>query len=244
MKYSLEGRVRYSEVGVDGALTLPGILNYFQDSSTFQSEDLGQGVQAVHDRKRVWVMSFWQVVVKRYPMLGERIVTSTFPYDFKGFFGYRNFALYTDAGEPLVYANSIWTYLDVEKGVPARLTEEDIAGYESEPKLEMNYAPRKIRIPENRTECDPIPVQKHHLDTNHHVNNCQYITIAADLLPEGFVVQEMRAEYKKQVWPGEMLYPEIASEEDKIIVVLCSQEHVPCTIVEFLGHQQHSELEE
>ena len=39
MIYSFDGRVRYSETGENGLLTLPGILNYFQDCSTFQSED-------------------------------------------------------------------------------------------------------------------------------------------------------------------------------------------------------------
>jgi hypothetical protein len=40
MRYSFEGKIRYSEVGEDGRLTMPGILNYFQDCSTFQSESL------------------------------------------------------------------------------------------------------------------------------------------------------------------------------------------------------------
>ena len=41
-------------------------------------------------------------------------------------------------------------------------------------------------------------MQKHHLDTNHHVNNCQYICMAEDFLPEDFKVYQMRAEYKMQ----------------------------------------------
>ena len=38
MKYSFTSRIRYSEIGEDGCLTLPGLINYFQDCSTFQSE--------------------------------------------------------------------------------------------------------------------------------------------------------------------------------------------------------------
>ena len=44
MAYSFSGRVRYSEIGENGLLTLPGILNYFQDCSTFQSEEVGLGI--------------------------------------------------------------------------------------------------------------------------------------------------------------------------------------------------------
>lgn len=45
MSYSFKGRVRYSEIGEDGCLTLPGIQNYYQDCCTFQSENIGQGME-------------------------------------------------------------------------------------------------------------------------------------------------------------------------------------------------------
>ena len=41
MYYTIEGRLRYSEIDHLGTVTLPGIINYFQDCSTFQSEDIG-----------------------------------------------------------------------------------------------------------------------------------------------------------------------------------------------------------
>ena len=43
MSYSFKGRVRYSEIGEDGCLTLPGIQNYYQDCCTFQSEEYRAG---------------------------------------------------------------------------------------------------------------------------------------------------------------------------------------------------------
>ena len=85
MAYSFSGRVRYSEIGENGLLTLPGILNYFQDCSTFQSEEVGLGIDILKEWKRIWVLSAWQVVVDRYPYMGERIKTSTWAYGFRGF---------------------------------------------------------------------------------------------------------------------------------------------------------------
>ena len=40
-QYTIDGRIRFSEVDHTRRITLPGIVNYFQDCSTFQSEDLG-----------------------------------------------------------------------------------------------------------------------------------------------------------------------------------------------------------
>ena len=71
MAYSFSGRVRYSEIGENGLLTLPGILNYFQDCSTFQSEEVGLGIDILKEWKRIWVLSAWQVVVDRYPYMGR-----------------------------------------------------------------------------------------------------------------------------------------------------------------------------
>ena len=77
MAYSFSGKVRYSEIGENGLLTLPGILNYFQDCSTFQSEDVGLGMKSLKERNRFWVLSAWQVIINRYPDFGEEIRPST-----------------------------------------------------------------------------------------------------------------------------------------------------------------------
>ena len=42
--YEFDSRVRYSEVDHHGTMTVPALINYFQDCSTFQSEQLGYGM--------------------------------------------------------------------------------------------------------------------------------------------------------------------------------------------------------
>jgi len=42
--YTFESRVRYSEMDEFGKLSVTGIMNYLQDCSTFQSEDLKLGL--------------------------------------------------------------------------------------------------------------------------------------------------------------------------------------------------------
>ena len=53
----------------------------------------------------------------------------------------------TEQGEVLAYANSVWSFLDLEKGIPCRVPAEETDAYPVEEKLDMNYAPRKIAIP-------------------------------------------------------------------------------------------------
>lgn len=234
--YSFNSRVRYSETDSEGKLSLESLLDYFQDCSTFHSEDIGVGIEYVSRHHLVWVLSAWQIVVERYPILCENIKISTAPYEFKGFMGFRNFLMETEEGERLAYANSVWTLMDMENMRPARVTEEMKTAYVLEEPLAMNYASRKIELPE--CSCimpEAIQMKQHHLDTNHHVNNGQYVRIAAEYLPAGIRIKQMRAEYKKQAVLGDRVYPAIyMTEKNKCTVMLNNEEKQPFCIVEFV----------
>lgn len=232
--YTWNSRVRFSEIGEDKKLTLDGILNYFQDSSTFHSEDIGNGMEVVENLKRVWVLSSWQIVVNEYPKIGEQIKLGTWPYDFNRFFGGRNFIMYGDDGRVLAYANSLWTYLNSENGRPARVEDHVIERYELEPKYDMEYADRKITLPGKMTIRKSFPVEVYHLDTNHHVNNGQYVKMAGAYLPQGFEIAQMRAEYKKSAVLGNVIFPKTAVEETKVIVSLEDESENAFAVVEFL----------
>ncbi|MBU9736689.1 acyl-[acyl-carrier-protein] thioesterase [Diplocloster agilis] len=232
--YQFESRVRYSEVGADGLLTLNGVLNYFQDCSTFHSEDVGLGVEHLKEKHRAWLLSSWQVVVERYPGLGERIVVATWPYDFKLFYGYRNFALFGQDGERLSYANSIWAFIDTSTGHPTKIGEADVAAYGEDPKLEMNYAPRKVTVPKDCVPVEEFPVRKYHIDTNQHVNNAQYIQMARECIPQIYPVHEMRAEYRKAAVLGDMIFPEIHRGDESDTVLLCDGQKNPYAVVQLM----------
>lgn len=117
MNYSFNSRVRYSETGENGKLTLPGVLNYFQDCCTFHAESVGLGGDVLKARDRAWVLSSWQVIVDEYPAMGTEIRITTAPYDFKGFMGMRNFTIETMDGKKLAWANSNWTHLAISTGI-------------------------------------------------------------------------------------------------------------------------------
>ena len=91
--YTFDSRIRYSETDETGALSLLGVINYMQDCSTFQSEDIGLGVEYLEKKKRAWLLSSWRIVIDRYPVLGERIKIGTWATSSKGIYGYRDFVL-------------------------------------------------------------------------------------------------------------------------------------------------------
>ena len=207
--YTFNSRIRYSEVDSSAVLTLESLIDYFQDCSTFQTQDGSATMEYLSANHMAWVLSSWQIEIKRLPKLCEEVVIGTVPYMLKGPMGLRNFFMDTKEGERLAIANSVWGLFDFEKMKPCRVTPEIIAAYPLEDKLPMDYADRKILIPEGTArEAEEIVVRKHHLDTNNHVNNGQYIRMALDSLSDkDRQIMSMRAEYKKQALLGDVLYP-------------------------------------
>ena len=236
--YSFDSRIRYSEVDENGYLTIEKLIDYFQDCSTFQSEFLGVGTLHLRERNLVWVVNSWQIEIERLPKLTEKVTIGTFPYDFKGFMGYRNFFMQDEEGNYIAKANTLWVLLDSKTGKPTRPDDEHRNKYICEEKLPMEYGSRKVTIPEEMEKGEAVEIKKHHLDTNHHVNNGQYVKICMDSLGEEVKnISRFKVEYRKQAFLGDALTPyvgERALDDGKVakIVRLDDQNGNPCCVLE------------
>ena len=106
-EYTIKGRVRFSEIDHSRKMTLPAVINYFQDSSIFHSESIGHGLEFLGKINRAWMLSAWQIVIDRYPRLGEDISVSTWASGFKGICGDRNFCMKDGQNKMIACANSL-----------------------------------------------------------------------------------------------------------------------------------------
>lgn len=231
--YSFKSRVRYSEITQNKYMDLSSIINYFQDCSTFQSEDIGLGVDVLKTQERVWMVSSWQIIVNRYPKLGENITIGTWAYDFTSMYGYRNFIIYDEKNEVVAVANSIWILVDTYTGKPTKVLEENASPYGKEEKYDMVYADRKIPIPRSLDSKDSFLVVKSNIDTNRHVNNCEYIKMAEEYLPDDFIIYQMRADYKKAAVLGDTIFPSVSYQDNLCTVVLADESKRPYVVIEF-----------
>ena len=201
-----DSRIRYSEVDEEGLLRTDKIIDYFQDCSTFQSEDGGVGLRYMTDLGVAWIVNYWQIEIRRYPVLGEKVSTGTSPYRLRSFIGERNFIMEAEDGETLAVANSFWSLFDLGRMKPYPVTDKMMEVYKMHPPFDMDYKPRKIAIPgEPLTEAGNILIDGTHLDSNGHVNNAQYVRFLMRYIPEGSIVRSLRIEYRRQVVPGETL---------------------------------------
>lgn len=234
MGYSFDSRVRYSEIGEDGKLKLSSLINYFQDCSTFHSEERGVGLEYFAKVRQSWLLNAWQIVIERMPAMGERIKIKTKPYKIKGIYGMRNFMLTDEDDNMLAYANSIWFMFDFANNRVIKADDVQKAAYPEEPRLEMDYAPRKINVPgEGFEKLKGFEVLRHHLDTNSHMNNGQYVVLAMDCLPPGVDIRQVRVEYRNAAVVGDQIIPRLYHSGDTWIVSLDDENDSTYAVVEF-----------
>lgn len=233
--YTYETKVRYSECGADRQAGLSHILEYLQDVCTFQAEEYGIGLDYMQQHQTGWVLNSWQADLARYPGFGEKIRITTWPYDFYGFMGFRNFMVEDEAGEIMIRANSVWVFMDMQKNRPVKITEEISNAYQLQERLEMEYLDRKLSDfePDQQEHYEAFRIPRYFIDTNQHVNNARYMLLAEELLPAGFGAARIRAEYKKPAVYGDLLYPGIKKQEDHWAVKLSDQEGRPYVLMEF-----------
>ena len=228
--YSFTSHVRYSEVDENWRLTIPALIDYLQDCSTFQSDLLGMGPRHIASTKLAWMLSAWKIEIRKLPHFNDEIVVSTWATGFKGLRASRNFTVRragdaTDAG-PIVRADSSWFMFDSNKGRPVRTPENESAPYMErdggDAPLDMPAIPHVVRIEDEGEPLTPVQVTAAHLDTNHHVNNAQYVAIALGALGERVPAAPLTLDvhYSQAAKLGDVIYPHLHEQDDALTVTL------------------------
>ena len=101
----------------------------------------------------------------------------------------------------------------------------------------MDYSSRKLHLQQDMQEREPIRIGRFQIDTNRHVNNSKYILMAEEYLPEGFLVKELRAEYKKEAVLADLICPKVKKMEHSVLVSLENETGEPYAVIEFVEEE-------
>jgi len=235
MPYTIESRVRYSEIGRDRGLTIPGVIDYFQDCGTFQAEDLGLGIDYMAKEQLANFLTSWHIVFHKFPYLGDKVMISTWAAEYKHLMAKRDFQMLDADSKPIIEAESEWVCMDLAEGRPIPFTDIMVERYGVEPELELKKTTRHIRLPKTMESLESFPVLKHHIDTNDHVNNCQYISMALEMISRSSRIDELRVEYRQSAVLGDVIYPRRSVSEDKAYIALENEDGVTYVNIEFKG---------
>lgn len=230
--YEYTDTVRYSKVDGELKLTIPAMIDYFQDAAIEQSEVLGVGTKAINARNLAWFLTSWEIRIRRMPELNEKIVIGTYPYHFRGMLGKRAVYMKTADGEILVEGDAQWALMNTAEMRMTRIPEDILAAYELGDGPLFESRSRRILLPDSGDSkvYDDVPVQEYMLDNNGHINNGQFVRLGMSYMPVDRGFTWLRVEYKKQARLGDVLRPECISDEDRDVVVLSNGEERACLL--------------
>ncbi|MGN0070381.1 MAG: acyl-[acyl-carrier-protein] thioesterase [Atopobiaceae bacterium] len=232
--YAFDSRVRYSESDGEGRLSLYALMNYFQDCSTFQSEHLGIGLEHLKSLHLGWIVGTWHIEIESLPRFCERIETSTWAYHVKGLQAKRCFQMKREDGTSCVKADSLWFMFDLENQRVINVPESEYAYMdEAEPRLDIGPLLRRVKAEGPATTMRPSVVTEQFLDTNHHMNNANYVLLALQALPAECLPHTIDVQYKRAAMLGDTIVPIVHTTEDGHAVDLTAPDGTSYAVVRF-----------
>ena len=230
--YKYSDRVSYSEVDSNLNLTYFALVNYMQDCSCFHSDDVGVGVNYLNPIDRGWFVTSYEIHINRLPKYLERITIATYPYQVRGMMARRVYTICDEAGEVLIYADSLWVLMDIKNLRPARINEQIAAAYpEDKDRPQFDFKRPKLHYYEEGQKVGSFTVTENYIDTNGHMNNSFYIDVTRRFLPEeGF--SSIDISYKKAALLFDELDVYLVKLDSGYQVVLKKDDEV-YTIVEY-----------
>ena len=214
--YTFETMISYSAVDRNGNLPLYGILNLLQDCTNMQSSSIGMGVEHMKQVNKGWILVSYKISLKKKLRYGEKVRVGTAASSFSSFYGDRKFQIESLDGEKLVEADSIWVLMDMETRHPIRVSEKERKGYVIEEGINDLKADRKIKFSSEREKVGEFKVLKTYIDNNGHMNNADYLRVAAEFVPADFEYHEVDIIYNKEAMEGEMMTAYLHREENVI----------------------------
>ena len=233
MGYEFTSRIRYSECGQNEVLTYDHLADYFQDCTVFHDASVGMGMDYWAGKQEMWVLTAWKILVFDRPACGDLVTIRTDAIECKGFRGLRNFMMRDEEGRMLAAAHTKWALLSTVNGRPLKILPEEADLYGRTAPLPIEEEKDRIQVPEDAPCGEAIEVMPFYLDSNHHMNNAQYIKLIQGLIPEDFEIHTLRVSYHKSAALGDVMYPRIACTEHTILGTLETADGEPYVIFEF-----------
>ena len=222
--YKYNDKARYSLVDQKGNIPPHQILNFFQNCSSEQSEQVGKGVKYMMGLNKAWVLLGYQICIDRPIKYEEEIIVGTEPTGFRGFFGQRNYCIMDKEENYIVKADSLWTLIDMESREPVRITEEDFGGYTLGESFEGIKAKRKLRFTSQGEKKGSFKVLNNYIDNNGHMNNANYLMLASEFLPNIEELTQINIAFIKEALLGQDMTVYVHNEEEGIGVCFKNDE--------------------
>ncbi len=201
-------RVACYESDSTGKMLPTTAMNYFQEVSTNQGNQLGIGSDFLNQKKLAWFLVKYDIKFIDYPRYQDQVTVTTQATGMEKFCATRRFTILDESSAVKVIADTQWLLINRETEKMERIDEHpEMNAYECHDKGEPIF--KKMR------KIDHIDVEKKFgvrfldIDFNRHVNHVKYLAWAIEVLPLEVVLvkrlKEAKIVYKAQCFYGDLI---------------------------------------
>ena len=230
--------ISFSDVGENNSLTNKGILRMMQEIAGIHSAIAGYGLNDIPKTSLAWLLLNWKLRVFLRPKWEETLTINTWSRSQNALFSYRDLEIYDEKNNLVAIATSKWLLFDVNKQTISKTTPEMRDKFESTDKsvFEEKFT-EKLKEPENSNFVLEYTILRRDIDTNHHVNNLNYLDFAYEALPEDVYkntdFKNVEIMYKHEAKLGDtlMIYYAHTEQDEHIITIKDKETGILHTII-------------
>lgn len=223
-------RIACYESDSTGKMLPTTAMNYFQELSTNQGNELGIGGDYLKEHGLAWFLVKYVIQFSEYPLYQDEVTVTTRATGMEKFCATRRFTIEDETGKVKVIANTQWLLINRETEKMERIDEHpEMDAYEcfekGEPLFKKFQKINRIDVEKN------FSVRFLDIDFNKHVNHVKYLAWAIEVLPLEVVktmcLSETRIVYKAQCFYGDAVTARGERiEENKYRIDIVNQEEI------------------
>jgi len=214
------------DVGANYEMTNKAFLEALTNVTNKHGNLAGQGINSQGKSYVTWVVMNWKLDIYQRPKICETILVKTWGQEHSKLRANRDYDIFSQTGEIIAKATSIWIAIDTMTGKPVRLTDGIIGVFEPEPQ-HKNFPGFKFTesIDANIPVLSEIrfKIIKSMIDCNNHVHNPAYMDLVNEVLPEGMddtYFNSIEVSYRKEITLHEEVLLQYATDGEKSYVYI------------------------
>lgn len=183
--YTKKFTITFSDINENNELSNKGILRMMQEIAGLHSSSLGYGLNDAPNTGYAWLLLNWKLKVFSRPKWETTLTINTWSKSMNPLFAYRDIEIFDDKNNLVAVGSSKWILFDINKQSLCKIPSEVKEAFPNVDKsvFEEKFV-EKLKKPEDSNFIYEYTIQRRDIDTNHHVNNLNYLDYAYEALPE------------------------------------------------------------
>ncbi len=171
---TIDMRVMSSMCDENSIMSIPAMLDMFQDLAGMHAESVGIGAFDLEEKGLFWIVSKLRLKMNRRPLIHEMLESVTWIQPAERVSCERDWAIYKD-GDQVAYVRSIWAALRRDNFRPGHMADfYPDADFTMDPPDDMPFT----RMGKNFADAEPLGeyrIRSVDIDRGGHMNNVNYV---------------------------------------------------------------------